>query len=147
MCRFKYVEYQACGCQLYHGNEDIEFCDSKYKDHWITVVLIPRTDKDVVTDYCHEFIRYMTAPEERTKQFKWITCPKKEYKCEKFIQPQDGKCPWHDRTMIQLKHMEGRKDADGDKKRQKEIKRAHQKGLDKLEQVQLARQSEDCVVQ
>lgn len=153
MCILNYTLYQPCGCQYYHGNaNNHDFCSAVEKTDFLSHLLIPKTNQHPV-DTSDEHMRYLTdprgltAPKERSSRSWYLICKNEDYKWKETVQRGQRQCPYHDRMMFQLKANKARQDADADKKRNKMKEKAHQKDLAKLEKEQLARQSQDCVVQ
>lgn len=103
MCRFEYHEYSPCGCQVYHGNKDVQFCDTEIKScdagadtsGWVLTVLVRHTDKYGDIDYGDGFRHFVTRGQNR---FPYLHCKEHTYvrQDEPIERSECFPCPWHD---------------------------------------------------
>ena len=141
MCKFIYQETQPCGCRLYHGNKDVQFCPTETKtggdsSGMLTTVLIRRTDELGDFDSCSQGIRFMTVPKDGNFQFKWLYCQKQDHVLGKTTQRAEHGCPWHD-SLARKRELMSRRDAKNER-RQEEADRT--KATKKVAE-------KDCVIQ
>lgn len=75
MCRFEYLEYKPCGCEVYEPR-DARLCLAHH--FWPTVV-IRRTEQLGDLDFFYRGKRFVTAKKGSKVKFPWLSHKEQKY--------------------------------------------------------------------